>query len=272
MVPAPASSIPAKTARVVRTAARKVRVSEPNQSSSVTDRKPSRRGVTAPTLFTRMSTGPSSSAAATRSPGPETLERSTLTAYTRPSWVSSASSVVVLRAPATTWTPSSRNARVIARPRPLLAPVTSAFLPVRPRSMFATLRCEPAKPPTVVRRGGDAADHSAARQPLPRPTAPHRQSVALGGVRPAGELPHTNGDLVLREPEPSVPKGRPIARVPERRRTLSPDGALMIDIHDVGRGASDLVVRDHDDSVACYLRAPRSSRALCAWSCWTLTS
>ncbi|SRR5712692_5846714 len=70
MLPWPAASIVANAARVVLTAASRLSMSENNQSSSVTLRKPPRRGVTAPTLLTRMSSRPCSRAAATRSCGP----------------------------------------------------------------------------------------------------------------------------------------------------------------------------------------------------------
>src|SRR2546422_2715749 len=60
----PAASIAGNAARVVLTAASRLRVSENNQSSSVTLRKPPRRGFTAPTLLTRMSIRPCSSTTA----------------------------------------------------------------------------------------------------------------------------------------------------------------------------------------------------------------
>src|SRR4051794_25282125 len=46
------------------------------------------------------------------------------------------------RAPATTLTPSAARASAIARPMPLLAPVTTAVLPVRCRSMVAPRRLD----------------------------------------------------------------------------------------------------------------------------------
>src|SRR3954452_34407 len=58
MAPRPAATMAGSTARVVRTAARNVNVSVVSHSSSVMAAKPSRRGVTAPTLLTRMSSGP----------------------------------------------------------------------------------------------------------------------------------------------------------------------------------------------------------------------
>src|SRR3954454_20867660 len=51
----------------------------------------------------------------------------------------------VLRAPATTCAPSAASSRATARPMPLLAPVTTATLPVSSRSIGATLR--PAQTP-----------------------------------------------------------------------------------------------------------------------------
>jgi hypothetical protein len=58
IVPAPRSSISGKAARVVRTAAKKLIARVELQSSSVIERNPLRRGRTAPTLFTRMSSRP----------------------------------------------------------------------------------------------------------------------------------------------------------------------------------------------------------------------
>src|SRR3954452_4222566 len=55
------------------------------------------------------------------------------------------SSDSVLRAPATTCAPSPASSRATARPMPLLAPVTTATLPVSSRSIGATLR--PARTP-----------------------------------------------------------------------------------------------------------------------------
>ena len=84
MLPPPRRIISGTAARVVRTAAIRVRAIEASQSSSVTLAKPSGRGVTAPALLTRMSTPPSVRAASTRAIGPAGPERSTATKTTRP--------------------------------------------------------------------------------------------------------------------------------------------------------------------------------------------
>ena len=139
IVPRPASSMPGRAARVVRTAAMNPKLSDCNHSSSVTERNPSSRGVTAPTLLTSTSSGPSSSAEATSSAGPSAVERSTPTCRTWPPSISWRSSSLTLREPATTLAPSATSALVMAKPIPLLAPVTRAHLPVRPRSIARTL-------------------------------------------------------------------------------------------------------------------------------------
>jgi hypothetical protein len=64
-------------ARVVRTAAIRVKVSEANQSSSVTAANPLSLGVTAPTLWTRVSNPPNSAAPAINAPGPSGVDKST---------------------------------------------------------------------------------------------------------------------------------------------------------------------------------------------------
>jgi len=51
---------------------------------------------------------------------PPGVDRSTSTASTAPSPTSASSSLLLSRAPATTWTPSSTSACVMARPMPLL--------------------------------------------------------------------------------------------------------------------------------------------------------
>lgn len=83
MLPAPRSSRCGTAARVVRTAARKLIVRAVSQSSSVTDRKPPVRGVTPPTLLTRMSSPPNSAIAASIScAGPSGVVRSPWTTRT----------------------------------------------------------------------------------------------------------------------------------------------------------------------------------------------
>src|SRR4051812_30673562 len=133
--PPPAASIGPSTARVARTAAIRPRFRVASHCSSVTAKKPSIRGETAPTLLTRMSTGPSSSPAATSAAGPSGVDRSTATGTTPPSAASASSSGLLDRAPATTRTPSRTSVRVTARPMPLLAPVTTAIRPASPSSM-----------------------------------------------------------------------------------------------------------------------------------------
>src|SRR3954451_10421442 len=71
MLPRPAVTIAGSTARVARTALTRFKVSDRVHSSSVTSRKPFVRGVTAPTLLTRMSIRPNSVSASSASrPGP----------------------------------------------------------------------------------------------------------------------------------------------------------------------------------------------------------
>src|SRR6478609_3075116 len=151
-------------ARIVRTAARKLIVSAHSQSASVSATNPSSRGRTAPTLLTRMSMPPSAAvASAMSSPGPSGVVRSTETGRTSALAPSSSSSALPRRAPATTDTPSPASARVIARPMPLLAPVTTAVRPVRPRSISETLGLQPGQglvgdvAPAVVDREGVGA-------------------------------------------------------------------------------------------------------------------
>ena len=79
-----------------------VRFSDENHCSSVTLRKPSTRGVTAPTLLTKMSITPPASAASTRTAGPPGVDRSTATGVTEPVAANSSSPALLCRAPATT--------------------------------------------------------------------------------------------------------------------------------------------------------------------------
>src|SRR5262245_6750590 len=137
--PPPRFNIGVSAARVVRTAAMKFRFSDDSHSSSVTLANPSSRTVTAPTLFTRMSSPPNSSACATSARGPSGAERSIDTARTDSPDASAPSSPPTSRAPATTRPPSAASALVIARPMPLLAPVTMATLPRRFSSMVTRI-------------------------------------------------------------------------------------------------------------------------------------
>ena len=82
---------------------------------------------------------PSSAARLTRARGPAAVLRSTGTKDTRPPGCKASRSGPGERAPATTWTPSATRAAVMARPMPLLAPVTMAIFPLSWRSMAARL-------------------------------------------------------------------------------------------------------------------------------------
>src|SRR5580658_6147024 len=135
IVPRLATIMPGRAARVTRTAASRLTVSEWAHCSSVMARKPSSRGVTAPTLLMRTSTGPCRSAATTSSSGPVGLDRSTGMLWTFEAADRRSSSGLDARAPAVTYAPSPISARVMASPIPLLAPVTTACLPVRPVSI-----------------------------------------------------------------------------------------------------------------------------------------
>ncbi len=69
--------------------------------------------------------------------GPSAVPRSTASWTTPGRPVSSASSSVIDRLAATTFTPWSASARVSARPMPLLAPVTTAVFPSSAKSTIA---------------------------------------------------------------------------------------------------------------------------------------
>src|SRR5215468_9551300 len=125
IAPAPWLSIAGSAARVARSAAKKFACIAQAKSSSLVPRNPCRRIFTAPTLLTRMSSRPwSSSARRIRRAGPSGATRSSPTAVTR----SIPASASIVRAPATTRAPSRASAFVMARPIPLLAPVTTATL------------------------------------------------------------------------------------------------------------------------------------------------
>src|SRR5262245_28374571 len=183
MAPAPRSMRWGSAARGVRTAARKLILNAESQSSSVTDRNPPVRGRTAPTLLTRMSRLPyAATAASTSRSGPSGLVRSTDTGRTVVRAARSDSSVVAPRAPATTRTPSPARARVIANPMPLLAPVTTAILPARCRSMTYLDPVVSGRSERVLLQPGQGAVGNLA------PTVVDGQRV-----RPVGEL-HDVGD------------------------------------------------------------------------------
>src|SRR5271170_694436 len=137
IAPFPAASLTGSTARVVRTAAIRFKVSDACQSWSEISPNPPGRAGAAPTLLTRMSIW--SPAAATRAAGPPGSARSTSTTRTRPAPASSSSSAEDFRAPAVTCTPSAASPRVTASPIPRLAPVTIAVRPFRNRSMMSPL-------------------------------------------------------------------------------------------------------------------------------------
>ena len=128
MAPPPRASMCGTASRVTRTADMTFSASEDSHSSSVTERMPSKRGTTAPALFTRMSTPPRSAAAAISARGPSAVARSAAMKVAEPAASRACSSGLLCRAPATTYAPASTNAWLIARPIPLLAPVTTATL------------------------------------------------------------------------------------------------------------------------------------------------
>jgi hypothetical protein len=134
IAPFPAASMTGSAARVVRTAAIRLRVSVACQSSSVIPPNPPGLAGAAPTLLTRMSIR---SPAATSLAGPPGSARSTSTTRTRPARASSSSSAEDFSVPAVTCAPSATSPRVIASPIPRLAPVTIAVCPFRRRSMMS---------------------------------------------------------------------------------------------------------------------------------------
>src|SRR5215472_5807814 len=133
IAPRPAASMRGRALRVARTATSRLRVIEDCQSSSVTLRNPPVRVGAAPTLFTRMSIR--SPASATSRDGPSVTARSNSATCTRPARASSSSPADDFRAPAMTRTSFAASPRTTASPIPRLAPVTTATLPDRPRSI-----------------------------------------------------------------------------------------------------------------------------------------
>src|ERR1700722_17026843 len=132
IAPLPWVTISVRAARLARRAMKKFSSIAQANSSSLVPRKPPVRMRTAPTLLTSTSSRPCSPIACLISrAGPSGAARSTATGLTplRPSGVS------VVREPATTSAPSSASVLVTASPMPLPAPVTTATLPARLRSM-----------------------------------------------------------------------------------------------------------------------------------------
>jgi hypothetical protein len=135
IAPPPRSSITGIAARTARTTANRLKSNISRQSASVSGRKEKRGrdtpGGGPPALLTRTSRPPKTSTAwATAAAGASGSERSTGTC-TRFVPTSASSSGVLLREATTTRAPSSCNVRAVARPMPLLPPVTRAILPVR---------------------------------------------------------------------------------------------------------------------------------------------
>src|SRR5215472_17333630 len=139
IAPRPAASMRGRALRVARTATSRLRVIEDCQSSSVTLRNPPVRVGAAPTLFTRMSIR--SPASATSRDGPSVTARSSSATCTRPARASSSSPADDFRAPAMTRTSFAASPRTTASPIPRLAPVTTATLPDRPRSIAMPQLC-----------------------------------------------------------------------------------------------------------------------------------
>src|SRR6478609_8098446 len=181
MLPRPADSMVGSRALVTRTAAIRFRVSEVTHWSSVTDRKPPSRGVTAPTLLTRTSTPPRARAAARSGSAAPGTARSTATKSTRPSPVRAANSSEGRRAPAMTCAPSSARIRVIARPMPRLAPVTTAIRPSRSRFM----RSFAVSPSAAGPRSRDGPAGIGPQCPSSDPAAAQPVQHGVGDVPPA---------------------------------------------------------------------------------------
>jgi hypothetical protein len=136
IAPRPAASIAGSAARLARTAAIRLRLSVASHSSSVMARNPEVLDGALPTLLTRMSIR--EPASATRSAGPPGAARSSSPIVTEPSAASLPSSAEECSAPATTCAPLAARARVMARPMPRLAPVTTAVCPVRSTFILAS--------------------------------------------------------------------------------------------------------------------------------------
>ena len=113
---------------------RKLSVSASSHCSSV-DSSVKRR--LPPALFTRMSTRPRpfSAASAIRSAAPSARKSCSMMTSGPVSFCNS-SSRLRRRAATASFTPSFASATALARPMPMLAPVTSAHLPAIPRSIY----------------------------------------------------------------------------------------------------------------------------------------
>src|ERR1700722_5983788 len=183
IAPEPCLTISVRAARLARSAMKKFSSIAQAKSSSLVPKKPPLRIRTAPTLLTSTSTRPCSSVARPIScAGPSGADRSIATGVTplRPSRFS------VVREPATTWAPSSARVLVTARPMPLPAPVTTATLPARLRSIGSG-RLGRAEAPDEGERG--------LRHVLPAVVDGQRVSAALD----LGYLGHVRIVLLLLE-------------------------------------------------------------------------
>src|SRR5580658_2618554 len=151
IAPLPVGSMTGSAARVVRTAAIRLRVSEDCQSSSAISPNPAGLAGAAPTLLTRMSTW--SPAAATSLAGPPGSARLTSTTRTRPAPVSSLSSAEDFSAPAVTLTPSATSPARDRQPDSPAGPGDDRGLPVQGQ-IHDVLFHRPANPSPAVRRRG----------------------------------------------------------------------------------------------------------------------
>src|SRR6516162_7813596 len=133
ITPAPAASMAGSAARVLRTADIRSSSIVARQSSSVMDKNPPVRAGAPPTLLTRTSIR--SPACPIRLAGPAGSARSASTTRTRPFRASSSRSAEDFLAPTVTRAPAAASPRTMARPIPLLPPVTTARRPARPRSI-----------------------------------------------------------------------------------------------------------------------------------------
>src|SRR5579883_2941331 len=175
--PQPRASIPGSARRTKRTCTSTFIAKASSQSASVVP-STSRPPAGPVTLFTSTSAPPKAASCARHTAStPASVARSAATASTRaprPRIASAAAaSAAPPRAQIVTAAPSAASASAIARPMPLLAPVTSARLPASPRSIVAATiaRCAAA-----ARRFGDLARPYQARYPA---GMPNRDTAAL---------------------------------------------------------------------------------------------
>src|SRR5271165_2796922 len=139
IAPVPLSTIAVRAARLARSAMKKFICMAQAKSSSLVPKNPCSRIRTAPTLLTSTSSRPCSSIARPIScAGPSAADRSTAIGVTplRPA------RLPVVSEPATTCAPSPARAFVTASPIPLPAPVTTATLPARLRSIEFSFRTD----------------------------------------------------------------------------------------------------------------------------------